>query len=456
MCPRAFCALCIVISTLNVGAFAAEECRNTGSTLKEALAYDDLPLSLVQMQAIRTRNTKTHLQNETENSTLEAAVVLLPSHGTQGVPTKFDKTLGRFMTVSSANNFQAFVCTFGLACFAFIFVLNAFLLCVQTQHQGSKKAHSPSKMQKSVDHLIVTSKLGLAAPEMVKHKLQTYTRAQRGLSSVWSKGGSHCKGSTQFLQTSSETRPHDSKDDNSDLKHMLPFKILDPRLVLPLRETWYAVTIEEVFEADGAFEILRITGFPQLRANIVRKGYDQGGVLELFCSGGSPSAKKQLVARASSKPISKEESTACEKREACKLLPPLLLVDKKERSLGELRPLAKDRFELIYQDRTELTLTLNDARQLQLTTSCGSSLACTSIIAGHLGVCVNAGADTGLVICVTLAAVLLGGGKAALWNSSEACGATLSEEKQTQDIIAPEPSTKSLNSDVDVPACSDR
>jgi len=143
MCPRAFCALCIVISTLNVGAFAAEDCRNTGSTLKEALTDDDLPLSLVQIQAIRTRNTKAHLQNETENSTLEAAVVLLPSHSTQGVPTNFDKTLGSYMTVSSANNFQAFMCTFGLACFAFIFILNAFLLCVQTQHQGSKKI-SPS------------------------------------------------------------------------------------------------------------------------------------------------------------------------------------------------------------------------------------------------------------------------------------------------------------------------
>mmetsp|Transcript_23106 Transcript_23106/g.36924 ORF Transcript_23106/g.36924 Transcript_23106/m.36924 type:complete len:462 (-) Transcript_23106:70-1455(-) len=459
MCPRAFCALCIVISTLKLGAFAAEECRNTGSTLKEAITDDDLPLSLVQMQAIRTRNTKAHLQNETENSTLEAAVVLLPSHSKKGVPKKFDNALGRYMTVSSANNFQAIMCTFGLACFAFIFVLNAILLCVQTQHQGSKKSHSPSKMQKSVDHLTVTSKLGLAAPEMIKQKLQTYTRAQRGISSGCSNGGaSNCKGSTQLLQTSSERRPHDQKDDNSDLKQVLPFKILDPRLVLPLRETWYAVQIEEVFEADGAFEILRITGFPQLRANIVRKGYDQGGVLELFCSGGSPSAKKQLVARASSKSISEEESTVREKREVCNLLPPLLLVDKKERSLGELRPLARDRFELVYQDKTELTLTLNDARQLQLTSSCGSSLACTSIIAGHLGVCVNAGADTGLVICVTLAAVLLGGGKAALWNSSEAYGATLSEERQeeqTQDIIALEPSTKNLNSNVDAQACSD-
>jgi hypothetical protein len=470
----------MTVSTFDLGALASEECRNSGSTLKEVLADDELPLSLVQMKAIQTRNAKAHLQNEThllnetENATLEAArnatleaarsasleaarnatldaalhdALALPApHALQGAQTKLERTFGYFSvsTVTERNNFQAFVCTFSLAFFAFILVLNAVLFCVQTQQQGRRKAQSVSKKMKPVDHLIVNSKQDMSAPEMVKQKLRTYSRAQRNSGASQIKGAGVFKGVKNYLQGSSEERPKNQKNnttaEKTELKQALPFKVLDPRLVLPLRETWYAVTIEEMFESDGSFEILRITGFPQLRANLIRNSQAEGGVLELFCSGGSPSAKKQLVARASSKVASSPKS---DKAEVCRLPPPILLADKNGESLGELRPMANDRFELFHEDKAVLTLAMNDARQLQLTTACGSSLACTSTIAGHLGVCVNAGADTGLAISISLAAVLLAGANELLWNSNEATETATAEERKEgqapKDVIASEP-----------------
>lgn len=267
-----------------------------------------------------------------------------------------------------------------------VFVVHSSLLCLQIKRQDTDKKQHVLKSQYPVDHLVANSKLTLGT-EAARNQLRFYTKAERAVD-----GFPKIKSASCSLTADTATADV-AMSDQATLadKPSGASEALDPKLVLPLRETWYAVKIEQVLKNDGCFEIVRITGCPSLRACVSYSG-GCGGVLELFsCSGG---ATTQLLGRCSSQKAPRS---------------PLALADADGRCLGKLRPTSSERFELTRHGDVVFTLVADDSGQLELSTAGGSRLACVSFLAGHLGICVNAGADTGLIMCLVLSAVLLGG-----------------------------------------------
>jgi hypothetical protein len=369
------------------------------------VADDDLPLSLLQVKAIATRNAKTPVPKKTMSGTLHrhlAAVFQGP----------FDFL--RFRSADHAPSWQASAATFAIAFCSFLVLLNACMMCLQPQVQEAVKKISGPRKYNAVDHLVATSKLDWQ-PDALKVRRHSFVGPLSDSAPPEdSKKGLYPDVLTQDSSgvISSERLEDKKASEKATCAAMVddwPFAVLDPRLVLPLRETWYAVAIENVLRVDGTFDILRITGSPSLHAKV---SYGRGAALELFSRGGSPSAtnpaQDQLLARASTGQLQKFQMPA-EGHRKVPNAPPLLLVDAHGQSLGELRSSAGHSFNLVHNGQAILRLEEDDDGQLKLTGTTGKRLACISYVAGHLGICINAAVDTGLVVCLCLAAVLLGG-----------------------------------------------
>lgn len=372
---RAWASLPVLLAALVVVS-ADEGCS---SPVMDALAEDeDLPLSLIQVRAVATRSNRTDLANRTLNITLPAK------------PGSQFHIMGpnERMVIAGPANYDALrVLYFALLIGVIIFSAYPFAHYVRSLSEAKKQ--SIPKMQHLVDHLVVTSTLSFSArADNAKNPLTDNTKNPLTLQAKQSNDGFQ-KGPKPPQNVALATTPkgHHSSSES-----------IDPALVLPLRETWYAVAIEQVLKTDGSFEILRMTGSQSLRASVsYSSGF--GGALELLsCSGG---ATKHLLARAAS-----IEPAKCG-AEASKL--PLTLVDVEGRQLGELRLLSHRSFELTCDSETVVTLVVTDEGQLEVLSARGNRLASVSCLAGHLSICVEAGTDTALVICLVLAVVLLGG-----------------------------------------------
>lgn len=360
-----------------------EECSSPGSTLNAALSDDGyLSLSLIQVKAVAKRNNKTHHMNQSlliGEGMLNATLAAAPSRFAEG------------LAASSLRYGSLPVFYVAFAMFVFVVIVNFSMLCSHLQLQESDKLKSSMpKMKYPVDHLVAASKLNVCekSKSEQQHQSSFYARANR------IGAGSRADG----LAAPAEQLTMVGKPQHGIAA------ALDPRLVLPLRETWYAVAIAETLKAGGSFDILRITGSPSLCANL---NYSSGrrGVLEVFCQSGGTAS---LLARVSTgEPQSLLANGDTPEPEVASL--PLILVDAEQRCLGQLRPSPCKGFELIRDNEVAMTLAGDCAGQLELSNSDGSGVACVSCVAGHLGICVNAGADTGLVVCLVLAAVLLGG-----------------------------------------------
>lgn len=345
------------------------------SPVMDALAEDeDMPLSLMQVRAVVTRSNRTDLANRTMNKTLPAK------------PGSQFHIMGpneRMVTAGPGSYDALRVLYLVLLIGVFIYTAYAFAHYVRSRSEAKKQ--SIPKMQHLVDHLVVTSTLSFSARADNAQIAVPDTKNPLALQA----NQSFQKGPKPPQNVAVATTP---KRDHS------ASETIDPALVLPLRETWYAVAIEQVLKADGSFDILRMTGSQSLRASMsYSSGF--GGALELFsCSGG---VTKHLLARAGSC----EPTKCC--AEASKL--PLSLVDVEGKQLGELRLLSPRSFELTCDSETVATLVVTDEGQLEVLSARGNRLASVSCLAGHLGICVEAGSDTALVICLVLSVVLLGG-----------------------------------------------
>jgi len=360
-----------------------EDCSNPGSTLKDALAQDrDLPLSLMQVKAVATRNNATR-----HNQTPPADQNIVFAHMTQKNPSAV-KT-GMF----SSETLHVFYICFVIL--ILVLIVNFSLLAGQFRRQEDKQKQSVPTIKLPVDHLIATSKLDLGV-EPAKNQLHLYTRAKDSIdSSVQGRCPSRASSRNPFECVASAGGVK-SEQLSTKEKPRSTGEALDLKLILPLRETWYAVSIEQYLQTDGSFEILRITGCPSLRAGVCYTG--NGGTLELFC--GSAGAN-HLIARATVREPNMNEWKAAG--------PLIELMGAGGRDLGELRSISSKSFELACGGEMLASLTVDDAGQLEFFSASGTRLACVSCLAGHLGICVNAGADTGLIVCLVLAAVLLGG-----------------------------------------------
>lgn len=349
----------------------------------DALAEnEDLPLSLIQVRAVATRSNRTDLANRTLNTTL-------PTKPGSQFPNE------RMVTTEPFNYDALRVLYFALLIGVVIFSVYAFAHYVRSLSEARSKKQSIPKMQHLVDHLVVTSSHSFS-PQADNTKNPLTPQAKQSQDG-FQKGPKMRPpqnvgaGKTPVLeQTSLAQKSHRVGE------------AIDPALVLPLRETWYTVAVEHMLKGDGSCEIMRMTGCLSLRASV---SYSSGcgGALELFsCSGG---ATKHLLARAAS-----SEPAKCNGEDALQASKlPLTLVGVEGRHLGELRLLSQKKFELTCDSETVVTLVVNDEGQLEVLSARGSRLACVSCLAGHLGICVEAGTDTALVICLVLAVVLLGG-----------------------------------------------
>jgi hypothetical protein len=341
----------------------------------DALAEDEdiRPLSLMQVRAVATRSNRTNLANRTLNKTLPAK------------PGSQLHIMGpnERMITAGPGSYDALRVMY-LVLLIGVFIYSAYAFAQYARSRSEAKKQSIPKMQHLVDHLVVTSTLSFSSRA---DNAQIPVPATKPLTLQATQ--SFQKGPKPPQNVAVATTP---KGDHS------ASETIDPALVLPLRETWYAVAIEQVLKADGSFDILRMTGSQSLRASMSYSS-DSGGTLELFsCSGG---VTKHLLARAGS-----SEPPKCG-AEASKL--PLTLVDVEGRELGELRLLAPRSFELTCDSGTAATLVVTDEGQLEVLSARGNRLASVSCLAGHLGICVEAGTDTALVICLVLSIVLLGG-----------------------------------------------
>lgn len=409
MCKLTSCVLrlLVVVAVAFTTGAQAQDCTKPGSTFtQDALAQDsDLPLSLMQVaakqvKAIAMRNNKTQHANQTNQSLVH--VVAIPKLDTAKIP--ISRTWG-------LDTLYAFY--IALAILIGVVIGNFYV--EKTLHKDIKNKQQKPQLKLPVDHLITPSKLN---SELEKNQLAKYTRAKQN-------GNDFVKGlPTSFpSQTSSpKLSEHLSPADaTKSAQHSIKEKAqgageaLEPKLLLPLRETWYAVAIEKFLKADGSFDILRINGHPSLRASVSHSAGD-GSVLDLFCCNagqGSTDKPKHLI-RATVSDLKDIEPGSDKARGT-----PLLLTSPGGEDLGELRSSSSWSFELARRGETKVLLMMDDAGQLQISRAGGSSLACVSCVAGHLSICINAGADTGLIVCLVLAVVLLGGAAEHLLPKSE-------------------------------------
>lgn len=390
------CNVLAFLPTLLVCLHAAtdEECHRTACSLTDAIAQDnDEPLSLVQVRAVKAvamRSNLSHQSNESLNNTSTSA--------REDVTVALSEASEMRIDSWGTETLRAFYIIVGLI--ILLVVLNFSLLYWQLQRQDKGKGQASPKISLPVDHLVLTSKLD-AVMEPEKGPERHYTRVKEA-------GDEFAKGAAHFLSQALMRRPEELKIAERTVAEQAQ-KIcsigepLDAKLVLPLRETWYAVAIEEVLRSDGHFEILRITGCPSLRANVHHgKGHDKS--LELFCCNGGVNNLLARVAAKEEEPRIEGEVPA--QADGCSDLC-LCVEDANSRDLGTLRPISHHAFQLVCNKQVAVTLEVDDDGQLQVSGG-GNQFACISCLAGHLGICINAGADTGLVICLVLAVVLLG------------------------------------------------
>lgn len=395
--------LLVLIIPAVAGVADAEECSNPSSSLQDVFANDgDLPLSLLQVRAIAKRRSK-----------VEA---LMHSHNASNLsfPKKISDAGGRIVSsalVSHSDSWKA--CYFAIGLLLAILVVNGCIMHTQVKRKEIRNTKYVPKILNPVDHFVAKSKLD-SPTDNLRSQLRFYARAP-GKDDHASFFEGLCTRAVDTMMAKAQPEPEtlgaspmsDQASPTAEKAHKLG-EVLDPKLVLPLRETWYAVAVEKILEDDGSFEILRITGSPSLRATVShgnRLGSDS--VLELcYCSGNTGNNSEepgQLLARASCPSrrniFGKEE--AAEDR-------PISLVGAGERSLGQLRTATSRRFELVRDTEVRLVLSAKNAGQLELALDGGSRLAVVSCFAGHLGICLNAGADTGLSIAFVLAAIVLG------------------------------------------------
>lgn len=352
-----------------VSAIEKEDCAGACTNLKTVLAEDaDDLLSLVQTKAVATRNGAAATHNGTTQLNQSSdAFEITPNLTVEVVHSKdqVNATLSLRSTEASPVLYAV------IAVFIIVVIVHwSWLWHQQSQDDGKK--HNEQKMKYGVDHLVVASE---QTPGLRTSRAQL--KCDSGVPKEMQDGVDQIAENTERADSDS-----------------ILGEALDTKLVLPLRETWYATKIENVLDANGSFEILRITGNPSLRASI-RYGSNHSGVVELFCG-------MHFLARATT-----EEPAPEDKPEACRC--PLALLGPEERCLGELRPLSCKEFKLMYDGKAALKMVVNDAGQLEVLSMHDASLACVSCVAGHLAIFVNASEDTGLIVLIALAAVLLGG-----------------------------------------------
>jgi hypothetical protein len=365
-----------------------EECSNAECILKAALADDDdVPLSLLQVKAVGLRNTRTPLAS-TSNQSLRIAGTI-SKDSVEAITGKIFTTgfLATPITLESARGMYL-----ASALFVIVVVLNSTLICSQLQGKVSiKKQHTPT-MRHPVDHLVAASKLKFGNDAMHK-QVSLYAKEQAR------HDNDICESRVSATSPDGDLSTM-SPQENLTEKAWHFEEALDPKLVLPLRETWYAVAIEHALDNNGSFDIRRITGYPSLRACITHS--NGCSALELYCcSGGS---RPSLISRCSSRePRRKQRSIGA--NEAAAL--PLELIDAQSRNLGELRPITCKSFDFICNGDVVISILVDDSGQLEMSAAGGRRLACASYLAGHLSICINAGADSGLIIGLILAVVLL-------------------------------------------------
>jgi hypothetical protein len=393
-----------------------KDCHSGGCDLEAVIVEDgDDLLSLVQVKAVATRNNRTYV-NKLGSNTSETSVVSEMSHTSKSNKTGLLQTVSEAPETSRSNHTGLLqtnkssdlleitsnirfamesggitpvytrsrawpvLYTLVIVCII-VFVVHSSRLCqARLGQKDDGKVQSLPKMKYGVDHLVATSKL--------KTRSSLFDNEARHHTDIFLESQKVC----------CPLKPSETPTSIDKAQNILG-EALDPKLVLPLRETWYAVSLENALSADGSFEVLRITGDPSIQASI-RYNSSDGGELELFC-GGAAGSRSNLLARASTEEV-------LERPEACSR-PPVSLIGAEGRDLGELRPLTCKKLELIRDGTSVLTLAVDDEGQLEMMNPSGSRLAGVSCVAGHLAIFINAGTDSGLIICIVLAAVLLAG-----------------------------------------------
>jgi len=258
-----------------------------------------------------------------------------------------------------------------------------------------------------VDQLVATSKLGM----------QRIT--QRALLNLGSDSGDaqtavHGRALSTSLD-SDEGLPVDNDVKLSDvvLEPCQAWKPIEPQLVLPLCETWYAVKTAELQKEltlgkAGGIDILRPTGYLALKAELRHSGAN-ALILELWQSGGRGNTAKLLMT-ATALP---EEDQAAENQDARRAA--FKLADGQGTLRGIVRPSSAAHYVLC--NGTEEVMSLStDCEQIVLSSShatVASAFWCSgnNIFRGpgHLAICVQPGTDTALAVCCSLSVALLGG-----------------------------------------------
>lgn len=400
------------VTVLAAGAAAIdrEDCRSGCSNLEAVLGEDgDQPLSLMQNRAKKRAQRRAHSEYnsgvDVRKKVVEDEVkaVATRDNATRDTRTSLDNDISNILETNKSSEISEtsgsgrsdlphvvtpvqtrppFLPAIYILIVVFIIIFNAisWWLCTSLRQKDAGMMQSEPKIKYGVDHLVASSKLMHNAP------LASDKAASKGMANILLESQKACCG-----LKASETATSTEKS------HALG-EALDPKLVLPLRETWYAVALENVLSNDGSFDVLRITGDPSIRASI-QYNTSKGAMLELFC-GGATGTCSNILARATMEVLGRPE--ACSK-------PPVKLVGAEETLLGELRPLTCKKFEFVRNGASVLTLAIDDEGHLDLLNASGNRLACVSSVAGHVAIFINAGADTALLICLALVAVLLAG-----------------------------------------------
>lgn len=172
------------------------------------------------------------------------------------------------------------------------------------------------------------------------------------------------------------------------------------KLVLPLRETWYLEGLADIMKEKASFRILRMgmSGI-SLQVNISSESSNSGPRRTLEISKG-----KTPISRL----CSSVRNANGQQDEASNLR--LSIMDAKYKALGQLRLVTPSHFEFLLNAELIANLDIDDAGQLEITAASGNRMACASYGSGQFGISVNAWTDTGLIISLVLASIILRGG----------------------------------------------
>lgn len=179
--------------------------------------------------------------------------------------------------------------------------------------------------------------------------------------------------------------------------------VLDARLVLPSRETWYVEKLDGILETHGIFEILRISAGMSLQAKISSYTSHSGPSRSLEIFNG-----KSLVSRVCSSSRAQPKAAHRLQQDEPSTLR-LSVLDAKYKHIGQLRFVTATHFEFLRNAEVIASLDIDAAGHLEISTAGGNRMAGASYDSGRLGISVNAGSDTGLILSLILASVILGG-----------------------------------------------